>query len=327
MKGGKALETLSRVRALVIDKTGTLTHGRARVIEIRPEPGFAANKVLRLGASLDQVSKHVIARAIVAEAKQRALPLSVPAAVVETPGEGVVGEVDGRSVIVGGRTFVANRVRGARDRGAARSDAGTVTVSVGIDGAFAGTLVLADEVRAGADKLLADLRALGVDRILLATGDRRDVAEAVGSGLSLDGIRSELTPDEKVAVVQEERKRGPVMMIGDGVNDAPALAAADLGVAMGASGAAASAEAADVVLLVDRLDRVLDAMRVARRSASDRSSERLCRDRSLAHAGMVAAALGYLTPVQGALMQEAIDVAVILNALRALRGEVTQEGR
>ena len=157
-----------------------------------------------------------------------------------------------------------------------------MTVSVGIDGAFAGTLVLADEVRAGADKLLADLRALGVDRIVLATGDRRDVAEAVGSGLSLDGIRSELTPDEKVAVVQEERKRGPVMMIGDGVNDAPALAAADLGVAMGASGAAASAEAADVVLLVDHLDRVLHAMRVARRSASDRSSERLCRDRALA---------------------------------------------
>ena len=326
VKGGKALETLSRVRALVIDKTGTLTHGRARVIEIRPEPGFAANKVLRLGASLDQVSKHVIARAIVAEAKQRALLLSVPAAVVETPGEGIVGEVDGRSVIVGGRTFVANRVRGVRDKGAARSDAGTVTVSVGIDGAFAGTLVLADEVRAGADKLLADLRALGVDRILLATGDRRDVAEAVGSGLSLDGIRSELTPDEKVAVVQEERKRGPVMMIGDGVNDAPALAAADLGVALGASGAAASAEAADVVLLVDRLDRVLDAMRVARRSGRI-ALQSVYAGIGLSLMGMVAAALGYLTPVQGALMQEAIDVAVILNALRALRGEVTQEGR
>ena len=245
---------------------------------------------------------------------------------METPGEGIVGEVDGRSVIVGGRTFVGNRVRGARDRGAARSDAGTVTVSVGIDGAFAGTLVLADEVRAGADKLLADLRALGVDRILLATGDRRDVAEAVGSGLSLDGIRSELTPDEKVAVVQEERKRGPVMMIGDGVNDAPALAAADLGVAMGASGAAASAEAADVVLLVDRLDRVLDAMRVARRSGRI-ALQSVYAGIGLSLVGMVAAALGYLTPVQGALMQEAIDVAVILNALRALRGEVTQEGR
>ena len=239
---------------------------------------------------------------------------------METPGEGVVGEVDGRSVIVGGRTFVANRVRGVPEKGAARSDAGTVTVSVGIDGAFAGTLVLADEVRGGADKLLADLRGLGVDRIVLATGDRRDVAEAIGSRLSLDGIRSELSPDEKVAVVQEERKHGPVMMIGDGVNDAPALAAADLGVAMGASGAGASAEAADVVLLVDNLDRVLHAMRVARRSRRI-ALESVYAGIGLSLAGMVAAALGYLTPVQGALMQEAIDVAVILNALRALQGQ------
>jgi heavy metal translocating P-type ATPase len=326
VKGGKALEALSRVRVLVIDKTGTLTHGRARIIEIRPEPGFAANEVLRLGASLDQASKHVIARAIVAEARQRGLPLSVPEAVVETPGDGVAGKVDGRSVIVGGRTFVGTRVRDVRDEGAASSDAGTVTVSVGLDGAFAGTLVLADEVRAGANKLLGELRALGVDRILLATGDRQDVAQAVGSGLSLDGIRSELTPDEKVAVVQEERKRGPVMMIGDGVNDAPALAAADLGVALGASGAAASAEAADVVLLVDRLDGVLDAMRVARRSGRI-ALQSVYAGIGLSLAGMVAAALGYLTPVQGALMQEAIDVAVILNALRALRGEVMGERR
>jgi heavy metal translocating P-type ATPase len=282
VKGGSALETLSRVRALVIDKTGTLTHGRARVIEIRAEPGFAANEVLRLGASLDQVSKHVIARAIVAEAKQRALRLSVPAAVVETPGEGVVGEVDGRSVIVGGRTFVANRVRGGREKGTPRSDPGTVTVSVGIDGAFAGTLVLADEVRADANKLLGDLRRLGVDRIVLATGDRRDVAEAVGSGLSLDGVRSELTPEEKVAVVQQERKRGPVMMIGDGVNDAPALAAADLGVALGASGAAASAEAADVALKSDPTGAARHLHRVEHAVETVDEQDGLYRHRSLA---------------------------------------------
>jgi heavy metal translocating P-type ATPase len=319
VKGGQALETLARVKALVIDKTGTLTYGRARLVEIRPEPGFSAKELLRLGASLDQASKHAIARAIVAEATERQLPLSVPAAVAETPGEGLEGTVDGRSVVIGGRRFVAGRVRHLRkpeDR-----EAGTVTAAIGIDGCFAGTLVLADELRKGANDLLNDLRSVGVERIVLATGDRQDVAAAVGAGLSLDAIRSELSPDQKIAVVGEARDHGPVMMIGDGVNDAPALAAADIGVAMGASGTAASAEAADVVLLVDRLDRVLCAIRTAQRSRRI-ALQSVYAGIGLSFAGMIAAAFGYLTPVQGSLIQEAIDVAVILNALRALQGEV-----
>ena len=194
---------------------------------------------------------------------------------------------------------------------------GAVAVAVAVDGQLAGVLILADELRAGTEALLRNLRGLGIERIVLATGDRRDVAEMVAKGLSIDVVRSELTPDQKTLVVLSERKNGPVMMIGDGVNDAPALAAADIGLAMGAKGAAASAEAADIVLLVDQLDRVLPAIKIARRSRFI-ALESVYAGIGLSVAGMIAAAFGFITPVQGALFQEVIDVAVILNALRAL---------
>ena len=196
--------------------------------------------------------------------------------------------------------------------------AGEAIVAVGVDGKPVGHLVLADALRAGTADLLAGLRGLGIGRILLATGDRAAVALAVTQGLGLDGLRSDLTPDQKVLLVLSERKNGPVMMVGDGVNDAPALAAADIGVAMGARGAAASAEAADVVLLVDQLDRLLPGIEIAQR-ARRIALESVVVGIGLSVTAMTAAALGYLTPVQGALLQEVIDVAVILNALRALR--------
>jgi P-type E1-E2 ATPase len=192
-------------------------------------------------------------------------------------------------------------------------------VGVGLDGKFVGVLILVDRLRAGTEALIYDLKSLGVERIVLATGDRRDVAEMVVRDLPIDAVRSELSPDQKTLVVLSERKNGPVMMIGDGINDAPALAAADLGVAMGAKGAAASAEAADVVLLVDQLDRVVPAIKIARRSRFI-ALESVYAGLALSVAGMIAAAFGLLTPVQGAIFQEVIDVAVILNALRALNG-------
>jgi P-type E1-E2 ATPase len=194
---------------------------------------------------------------------------------------------------------------------------GAIAVAVALDGTLAGLLVLADELRAGTQALLRDLKKTGIERIVLATGDHREVAESTAAGLPIDAIRSELTPDQKTLVVLSERKTGPVMMIGDGVNDAPALAAADLGVAMGAKGAAASAEAADVVLLVDQLDRVLTAIKIAKRSRLI-ALQSVYAGLGLSILGMAAAALGLITPVQGALLQEVIDVAVILNALRAL---------
>jgi heavy metal translocating P-type ATPase len=315
VKGGKALETLARIRSLVIDKTGTLTHGRARVVSVEAA-GFAPEEVVRIAASLDQASQHVIAQAIVAEAHKRRLRLAVPTAVVEEPGEGIEGMVEGRRVIVGGLAFVTRKL----DAGAALrrpAQPGAVVAAVAIDGKLAGQFVLSDALRAETAAVLRALKRLGLERIVVATGDRREVAEAVTAGLPIDAVRAELTPDQKVMVVLAERKHGAVMMAGDGVNDAPALAAADVGLALGASGTAASAEAADVVLLVDQLDRVVTGIRIAQRSRFI-ALQSVAAGIGLSLAGMIAAALGHITPVEGALLQEAIDVAVILNALRAL---------
>ncbi len=228
IKGAKPLEALARITTLILDKTGTLTDGRPQIVSIDTQGDLSED-------------------------------------VVETPGEGVAGTVDGRRVVVGGAGFVAAQA-GVADPEIAVVEAGSVVVSLAVDEQLMGHLVMADALRGGTADLLAGLRRLGLARILLATGDRRAVAEAVNEGLGLDAVRAELTPDQKVLLVLTERKNGPVMMVGDGVNDAPALAAADIGVAMGARGAAASAEAADVVLQVDHLDRLLPGIETAQRS-------------------------------------------------------------
>lgn len=322
IKGGKALETMARIRSLVLDKTGTLTDGKASVVAIRAAEGLVEDDVIRTAASLDQASKHVIAQALVVEAQRRGLALTVPTKIIEIPGEGICGTVEGRRAAVGGINYVRSHMAPADrelDPAQALDPPGAVVVWLAVDGRLAGRIVLADELRAGIAALLTQLRGLGVERIVLATGDRRDVADAVTADLGLDAVRADLTPDQKVLVVLSERKVGPVMMVGDGVNDAPALAAADVGVAMGAKGAAASAEAADAVLLVDTLDRIVPAIEIARR-ARWIALESVYAGIGLSTLGMIAAAFGYLTPVEGALLQEAIDVAVILNALRVLRG-------
>jgi P-type E1-E2 ATPase len=303
----------------VIDKTGTLTHGRAHIVATDVVADVSADELLRLAASLDQASKHIMAQTIVDDARSKGLELTIPSNVVETPGEGIEGYVDGHHVIVGGLRFVSGKIGATSlSRLHTQRPPGSIAVAVGKDARLVGVLVLVDRVRAGTEALLRDLKSLGLARIVLATGDRRDVAEMVARDLPIDAVRWELSPDQKkTLVVLSERKNGPVMMIGDGINDAPALAAADLGMAMGAKGAAASAEAADVVLLVDRLDRVLPAIKIARRSRFI-ALESVYAGLGLSVLGMIAAALGLITPVQGAIFQEVIDIAVILNALRAL---------
>ncbi|MBW4974807.1 cadmium-translocating P-type ATPase [Roseovarius mucosus] len=317
IKGAGPLETMARIHTLILDKTGTLTDGRPQIVSIACHSDKSEDEILRMAAALDQASKHPVAQAIVAAAKARGLSLPVPSEVVELPGEGLIGHVAGCRVIVGGDGFVASRIAG-QSGGPSSMAAGAVLVAVAIDGRLAGHLVMSDPLREGTGAMLDRLRREGVERILLATGDRADVAERVTEGLGLDGLRAGLTPDQKVLLVLSERKRGPVMMVGDGVNDAPALSAADVGVAMGARGAAASAEAADVVLLVDRIDRLVPGIEIAR-AARRIAVESVVAGIGLSVLGMIAAAFGYLSPVQGALLQEAIDVAVILNALRALR--------
>lgn len=326
IKGGGALEMLTQARVLVIDKTGTLTHGTAQLVSARALSVFDEAEILRLAASLDQASGHPIARALVEEARGRGLTLSQPTNVTEAAGEGISGVVDGRHIQVGGPRLMRMQglsfpsETGARDIGAAAA-----TVLVAVDSMPAAVLEFADPLRRDGGRTLAELRDCGIHRVVLATGDRRSVAEALVAGLPVDSVAADLDPSGKTGIVAKERTNGPVMMVGDGVNDAPALAAADLGVALGARGAAAAAEAADVVLLVDSLAPLPEAIRVAKRARSIALQSVLV-GLGMSLAGMVAAALGHLSPLQGALLQEAIDVAVILNAMRVLGGPMPRAG-
>ncbi len=317
VKGAGPLENMARIVTLVLDKTGTLTDGRPQITSIHLQPGFSEDEILRLAASLDQVSKHPMAQALVLAAQERGIDLVLPTDVSELAGDGVAGRVDGRSVIVGGHSFVA-RQADAKLIEMPGTEAGAALVAVAIDGTIAGYIVMADPLRGDVASTLKGLRKDGVRRIVLATGDRAAVARRITKGLGLDAIYCELSPDQKVLTVLSERKYGPVMMVGDGVNDAPALAAADVGVAMGARGAAASAEAADIVLLVDRIGRLRTGIEIAKRSRRI-AVESVVAGIGLSVIAMIAAAFGYLSPVQGALLQEVIDVAVILHALRALK--------
>jgi heavy metal translocating P-type ATPase len=319
VKDGGALETLARIQAVVIDKTGTLTEGRARLLRIEPRAGLASEELLRLAATLDLASNHVVATALVAAAHERGLVLGRPTDVQETPGIGIEGVVEGRRVALGGMTFVTNRLQPAARPIEPSSRHGELSIAMAVDGQFAGELMLADRVRDDIADSIQRFRGAGVSRIVLASGDRPDIVQSVGSHLRIDEVRASLSPQDKVAVVLREREHACTMMIGDGVNDAPALAAANVGVAMGVRGAAASAEVADIVLLVDRIGSLADAIEIARR-ARHIALQSANVGIGLSLAAMAVAAIGWLPPVQGALLQEIIDVGVVLNALRALGG-------
>jgi heavy metal translocating P-type ATPase len=326
VKGGGALETLARARTVMFDKTGTLTTGIARVVAIHVEPGLAAEELLRLAASLEQLSQHVLAASITAAAGARGIATVVPEAATEAPGSGIEGRVAGRSVRLGGLDWVwpgeppawaENLTRRARLDGHA-------SVFIAVDGRLAGALLLADEIRPETARALRSLHRIGIAKIVMLSGDRQDVAEAVAAALGVDSVLADRSPQDKVDAVRAERTDGVTVMVGDGLNDAPALAAADVGVAMGARGAGAASEAADLVLLVDRLDVLAVAIRISRR-ARGIALQSVLAGMGLSTLGMIGAAAGYLPPLAGAVLQEVIDVAVILNALRAL-GDVGAHG-
>lgn len=320
VRDGGALENLGRARTVLLDKTGTLTRGRPSVLDVAAAPGQVPAQVLRTAASLDQYSPHVLARALVDAARERELDLSVPADVTEEPGRGISGTVDGHRVFVG-RVIPARAgsswARAVDHR--ALLDGATVAWLV-VDEHLTGAVLLRDPLRHDAPLALRRLRAAGIQRLLMLTGDREAPAQEAAAVLGLDGVRAELGPADKVGVVRSERERAVTVMVGDGVNDAPALAAADVGVAMGARGSTASSEAADVVLTTDRVDRLADAVAIAQRSRRIAVQSALG-GMSLSLVAMAGAAFGLIPPAAGALLQEGIDVAVILNALRAVRAD------
>ena len=323
IKGSEALETLANIRTAVLDKTGTITSGQAKLVETRVLAPYTDQDLLTYAASLDQASAHVTATALIREAAERSLTLIPPTNIDETPGSGLEGVVAGRKVIVGGIAFVRERCTASeRDSvteiGASDGLPNAMTVGVGLDGRFAGILTFADQMRPDATTVIENLRDSGIDRIILASGDRAAIAESMGRAVGVDLALGDLSPEAKVRIIQDERHRGPVMMVGDGVNDAPALAAADVGVAMGARGSASSSQVASIVLMVDELKALAAAMTIAHGSKKI-AMESAIVGLGLSVSAMIAAAFGYLSPVEGAVIQEGIDLVVILNALRALR--------
>jgi heavy metal translocating P-type ATPase len=320
VKNGGVLERLARCTTVLLDKTGTLTAGQPAVTAVVPAGALAPEEILGLAASLDQASGHVLAAAVVRAAAERGRPLAPPADVTEQPGQGIAGTVAGRRVRLGradwaGVSGTPPWVRAVRRR--AWLD-GALTVFVAVDGRPAGALLLEDRIRPDARQTIRALRRGGITRIVLATGDRAEAASAVGALTGVDEVLAELTPEAKLDAVRREQRRAAVIMTGDGINDAPALALADVGVAMGARGSTASSEAADAVLTVDHLGRLGEAATLARRTRRI-ALQSVLAGMGLSLAAMGVAAAGFLPAVWGALLQECIDVAVILNALRALR--------
>ncbi|MDX8434759.1 heavy metal translocating P-type ATPase [Mesorhizobium abyssinicae] len=320
MKGSAALEALAQARTAIFDKTGTLTIGGAELVEIDVAPGDEADQLLQSLASLEQASHHVLADSIIRAARGRQLMLSHPHGVHEYRGAGLKGQVGNVSVLAGSRMLVlAGRPlpRWTLCGEEQYRNEPVLRVFVAFDGRLAGVFTFGDALRADARDALGTLRSAGIERMVMLTGDDGAAAERVSALLGLDAVIADATPAKKVATVEAEKALAPTMMVGDGINDAPALAAATVGIALGARGATASSAAADIVVLTDRLQPVAEAVEIARRTRTI-ALQSIIVGLALSGMAMAAAAMGQITPVAGALLQEGIDVAVILNALRAL---------
>ena len=318
IRNGGALEQLSRVDIAVFDKTGTITVGKPRLQHVHASAGFDAEVVLRYAASVEQGSSHLLARVLVENAEDRGLVWPRAEQHVEAPGQGVLGIVDGHEVRVGARAFVLPHCESGVLAAAALEHPGaTLRAYVAIDSRLAAVIEYADETRPDLPGVLSRLKRAGIHRVVLLSGDHAPIARAVAERVGITETYGDLLPPEKATFVERLRSEGRgVLMVGDGVNDAPALSSADVGVALAGHGGGVTTEAADVIILIDALDRVTDALAIGSRTMRiARQSIRV--GLGLSGVAMLVAAFGGIPPVIGAGLQEAIDVAVILNALRS----------
>ncbi len=310
IKGGAILELLARTEVVLLDKTGTLTHGGPAISAIESMPEIDEIEILRLAASLDQFSPHIVAKAIVNAARVRGIELSQATAILEDHGHGISGVINGKKIEVG---------QIGRERPSWLTLTHSLLVAVRVDDALMGVIGLTDPLRAESHAMVKDLRAAGVQRILLVTGDRKESAEEVARAVGITEVYSSVTARGKMELVQENMRSavGVVVVVGDGINDAPALAAADVGVAMGARGATAASEAADIVIVEDCIDRLTSAIAIAKNSRK-KALQSAGIGMLLSFIAMIAGAFGVLGASEGAVVQEFIDVIAILWALTTL---------
>ncbi len=328
VKDGGTLERLGRVRTAAFDKTGTLTTGTPRMVRIAEVPGLAAgldaDRLLELAASLEAYSTHAFAPAVTAAARTRGLALHPVGDATEMATEGIGGTVAGHRVLVGKPRWIAENCSGFVPGSIQAGEAG---VYLAIDGVHAGMLVMSDPLREEAAEMMVRLERAGVkDRVML-TGDVAATAQDVARRVGLTDVRAELHPGQKVELLAQLPHR-PVMMVGDGINDAPVLAAADVGVAMGVHGATAASESADVVIMIDDVSVAATAVEIGQRTVRV-ARQSIWIGILLSVALMFYASTGALPALLGALAQEVVDVLAIANALRALGGSATsrREGK
>ncbi|MHB1259220.1 MAG: heavy metal translocating P-type ATPase [Thiobacillus sp.] len=317
VKGGLYLESLAKVDVMVFDKTGTLSANKPEVVRVARDARFSEFELLSLAAAADRRSAHPLAKAVVDYATLKQIVVPEPEQYEQVQGRGVIATVSGHAVLVGNAALL-------RENGvqliAAIEDGGQTPVHVAVDGQSAGVIFIADTLRPGAREALSKLKATGVKRIVMLTGDNEATARAVASELGVDEVRADLMPEDKVAAIEELKKQGHhIAMIGDGINDAPALARADVGIAMGGGGTQAALEAADIALMTDDLSKIVSARAIARR-AYRTIQENLFVGVGVVHVlGITAALMGWIGPIEAALLHLGPDVLVFVNSAKLLR--------
>ena len=318
LKGGIYLEQLAKVRVLAFDKTGTLTVGRPAVVRIeRFDDSVSDDELLRLAAAAERRSSHPLAKAVVERAEQAGVQVPEPATFEVIRGRGIKADVDGRPVLAGNAALLTEGGVAIPSRA---GDADQTMVFVAADGRALGVLHLADPIRPDAKAALARLKASGIERIVMLTGDNEATARRIGTELGVDEVQADLLPDGKVDAIKRLQAGGTlVAMVGDGINDAPALATADVGIAMGVAGTQAAIEAADVALMTDDIGRIADARAIARR-AYRTIQQNLFVGVGVVHVlGITAALLKLIGPVEAAVIHLGPDILVFLNSVRVLR--------
>jgi len=323
VKNGAALEQLSRLKALVFDKTGTLTIGAPEVDDIilQPKIEFTEKQILQMAAAIEQTSAHTLALAVVNEAKHRKLKIAKASEVEETVGNGITGIVGGRYVSVGKLSYLQYLgvlfPKRFTDYHNSIETQGKTGVFIAVEGIYVGVITFADQLRPETKQTLQDIARLGVNDIAMVTGDHYEVAQRIADELELSQVHADQLPTDKLKVVKRlKRAHTPLAFVGDGVNDAPVLAASDVGIAMGAKGSTAASESADVVVMLDDLSRVPMAIRISKRTLRV-ARESIWVGIGLSVVLMLIASTGAIKPLNGALLQEGVDILVILNALRA----------